>query len=137
MITYEYECKNCKEVFEVKQSITDDKVFVTCPSCCKDSLFRVIYPPLYIQIIGEATTIGQMAERNAKTMSKEEMDMAQAAFKTKKTISRIPKELRPKSLPQEVLPENPKWIDKARTKNTADVGKMNTTRLEKYVETGE
>lgn len=136
MITYEYECKECGQVFEVEQSIKDD-AFVTCPACSKDGLFRVIHSPLYVQVIGEATTVGQLAERNAKKMSSDEMRMAFDAQKTKKTISRIPEQHRPTSVKQEQLPETPAWMDKARTKTTSDVGKMNPAQLEKYVATGD
>lgn len=136
MITYEYECRSCGAVFEVQQSIKDD-AFTVCPKCDKDTLFRVIHPPLHIQIIGEATTVGQLAERNAKKMSIEEMDMARKRFETQKTINRIPEDRRPKSLSSEKPKDNPEWIERPRTKTTKEVTKLSPEATKKYVMTGE
>jgi putative FmdB family regulatory protein len=136
MITYEYECRSCDANFEVQQSIKDD-AYTVCPECNQDTLFRVIHPPLHVQIVGEATTIGQLAERNAKKMSREEMDMAHQRFKTKKTINRIPEDRRPESLPAETPKDNPAWLEQPRTKTTKEVTKLSPKATEKYVMTGE
>lgn len=41
MPIYEYQCKNCGHVFDELQSIKE-KPLVTCPSCGKDALARLI-----------------------------------------------------------------------------------------------
>lgn len=136
MITYEYECEACGLNFDVEQSIKDC-AYTVCPECNTDTLFRVLHSPLHIQIKGEPTTVGQLAEQNAKHLSREQMDKVQANWKTQKTISRIPEEHRPASVPQAPLKDSPPWLDKARTKTTKDVLKMTPEQTKKYVQTGE
>jgi len=135
MITYEYECGTCDAHFEVEQSIKDEP-FTVCPQCEHDTLYRVINPPLYVKVVGEPTTIGQLAERNAKHMSKEEMDKAQERFKTQKTISRTPDSRLPKSMPIETPKEVHPWMEKSRTKTTKEVQKMTPEQQKRYVQTG-
>ena len=42
MPLYEYECRECKERFEVLQSIHDDESTVRCPKCNADMPKRVL-----------------------------------------------------------------------------------------------
>jgi hypothetical protein len=118
------------------QSIKDD-AFTVCPDCGKPELFRVLHAPLHIQIVGEPTTLGQLAERNAKKMSAEEMKLAGSKFKTQKTISRIPDSERPASLPNEPAKESPEWIEKPRTKTHKQVSQMTPEQTKRYVQNGE
>jgi putative FmdB family regulatory protein len=41
MPIYEYQCKNCGHIFDELQSIKE-KPLITCPSCGKDALARLI-----------------------------------------------------------------------------------------------
>jgi len=41
MPTYDYKCKNCEEIYEYFQSMSDDAL-TECPDCKKDSLRRII-----------------------------------------------------------------------------------------------
>lgn len=135
MITYEYECGTCSANFDVMQSIKDD-AYTVCPECNTNTLTRVLHAPLHIQIIGEPITIGQLAERNAKRMSVEEMDKANAAFKTQKTINRTPEQYRPETLADVPTKDMPEWVTKPRTKTTKQVEKMTGEQVKKYVKTG-
>lgn len=135
MITYEYECGSCGANFDVMQSIKDD-AYTVCPECHTDSLYRVMHPPLHIQIVGEPTTIGQIADRNAKHMSQEQMDAAQGAWATQKTINRTPEEHRPKSVDGAPIGDAPEWVTKNRTKSTKEVLKMTPEQTKKYVQEG-
>jgi putative FmdB family regulatory protein len=137
MITYEYECSECSANFDVRQSIKDD-AFTVCPECNKATLSRVLHSPIYVRVLGgDPTTIGQLAERNAKKMSVEEMDRAQERYKTAKTINRVPEDRRPKSQPTVKPKDMPEWMTKPRTKTTADVVKMTPEQTKKYIQTGE
>ena len=40
-MTYEYECSECKHIWEAEQSIKDEPL-KTCPKCGKDSAKRLI-----------------------------------------------------------------------------------------------
>lgn len=42
MPLYEYECRECKEKFEVIQSIRDDESTVRCPKCNADKPKRLL-----------------------------------------------------------------------------------------------
>jgi len=136
MITYEYTCDECNACFDTMQSIKDEALSV-CPVCDNNTLRRVLHPPLHVQVIGEPTTMGQLAERNAQHMSQEEMAKAQERFKTQKTISRIPDKHRPASIPNEPTKDSPEWIKKPRTKTTKQVTQMTPEQTKKYVHTGE
>jgi putative FmdB family regulatory protein len=64
MLTYEYECTNCKDVFEIRQSIKD-KPLTCCQKCEQETLQRVIYPPHSV-IDKSPKTVGTLAEQNSK-----------------------------------------------------------------------
>lgn len=69
MPTYDYECSNCGNKLEdIYQKITDNPL-KKCNSCKKNTLERVIFAP-HVYVRGEATTIGQLAERNSAKMGK-------------------------------------------------------------------
>jgi hypothetical protein len=118
------------------QSIKDD-AYTVCPNCARDTIHRVLHAPIHIQIIGEPTTIGQLAERNAKHMSKEQMDKAQGAWATQKTINRTPEEFRPETLPNAPTQETPEWVEQSRTKTNKEVTRMTPEQTKKYVQSGE
>ena len=69
MPTYDYECSNCGNKLEdIYQKITDNPL-KKCSNCNKNTLERVIFAP-HVYVRGEATTIGQLAERNSAKMGK-------------------------------------------------------------------
>lgn len=60
---YDYICDECShEMTDVHQSIKDDAL-VTCPSCGKDSLRRLIYGGI-ASFMKDPKTIGSLADRN-------------------------------------------------------------------------
>jgi len=69
MITYEYECEECKHNFDTQQSIKE-KPLVKCPNCLKDSLQRVIHVGIAFvkEGITDKTTLGKLAEVNTAKM---------------------------------------------------------------------
>ena len=67
MPTYEYKCDACEYSFEIEQSI-HAKHKKTCPKCKKKKLYQVFGTP-YVYCYN-VTTIGQWAEKNAKTKGK-------------------------------------------------------------------
>lgn len=60
MITYQYECEDCKFNFEIQQSIKD-KPKKKCPACKKNKLFRVIFPSNFIDM--SPKTVGGYADK--------------------------------------------------------------------------
>jgi len=72
MPVYDYECKNCSnKLYDVEQSVKDPPL-VKCSQCRKKSLERVIFPPT-VFVRQEATTVGQLSERNAKKLGRSEV----------------------------------------------------------------
>lgn len=68
---YEYRCSSCSHEFEQVQSIKD-KPLKKCPSCNKNKLERLISISSGF-VRREATTLGQLADRNAKKLGKAEV----------------------------------------------------------------
>ena len=63
MPVYEYRC-SCMHEFEVCQEFSD-KALIDCPVCGQPNLERLISKTIGI-VSREATTLGQLAERNSK-----------------------------------------------------------------------
>ena len=68
MPVYEYQCETCDHNFEIEQKIKA-KPKKKCPECGKNSLERLISPPM-ISIRGNINTIGQLAEANTKKLGR-------------------------------------------------------------------
>lgn len=67
MPTYDYKCDNCgNELNDIFQSFKEEAL-VKCPSCSQDSLVRVIYGGLGT-FVKDVKTIGQLADKNWKSM---------------------------------------------------------------------
>ena len=64
IITYHYKCANCEHELEVEQSIKD-KPLTKCSHCGQNALERIVYGGSHV-VCNDATTIGQLAERNYK-----------------------------------------------------------------------
>lgn len=69
MPKYDYYCESCgHEINDLYQSFSEDSL-IKCPSCGQDSLTRVIYGGLGT-FVKEVKTIGQLADKNWKSMSR-------------------------------------------------------------------
>jgi putative FmdB family regulatory protein len=119
MPEYEYRCACCEHEFSVNQNIKKYKPKKQCPECKKHGLERVISPP-NIFVRGEAQTIGQLAERNTKSMGHYELSDARGRqdegnFKKKG--------------------EGP-WHHSTGTATPAEINRMSDTQKYRYVRTG-
>lgn len=72
MIRYDYGCHYCGFLQEVEQSFSD-KPLKHCPKCDHDTFERLMSGGAHAFVKGEATTLGQLAERNSKKMGKEQV----------------------------------------------------------------
>lgn len=132
MPNYEYECRKCEKRIEVFQKMFDDPLTVC--EFCGGELFRVIFP--CYGFVNEPKTLGTLAEKNTKNMSKEELERKKRDLPTKKTINRTPEKYRKETVEtktRELTPEE----KRARTKDTKDVMKLSGEKLTKYIITGE
>ena len=76
MPLYDYVCSNCQhEIENIHQSIKD-KPLIKCEQCNYRTLERVIYGG-HVFVRREATTIGQLSDRNTKKMGKYELESKQ------------------------------------------------------------
>jgi putative FmdB family regulatory protein len=71
-MTYDYECEQCGE-FEVTQKFGAAPI-KNCPHCKGKEVERLISGGLHVFVRGEATTIGQTAERNTKKLGTYELE---------------------------------------------------------------
>ena len=71
MPTYEYKCSGCEHAFELVQSMKD-KPKKKCPSCGKNKLKKVLFPPT-VFTKSEPKTIGHWADRNTQKMGHYEL----------------------------------------------------------------
>ena len=86
MPLYDYVCSNCQhEIEDMYQSIKA-KPLVKCDKCNKMTLERVIYGG-DVFVRREATTIGQLSDRNTKKMGKYELESKQKEDNTKQERS--------------------------------------------------
>jgi putative FmdB family regulatory protein len=86
MSLYDYSCHCCGFLWEnVNQSI-HDKPKKQCPRCNKMSLSRLISLGLPPIVKGDATTLGQLADRNTKKIGK--YKISENKEKYEETISR-------------------------------------------------
>ena len=112
MIEYTYRCKNCNHQFDISMSIKD-KPLKKCRECKKLELERIIFAPQGF-VRQEVKTIGQLADRNAKKLGKNEIQE---------------RELRGKDQTKEAMKQ-------ARKELNSKLGKMNQSQITKYIEEG-
>jgi putative FmdB family regulatory protein len=112
---YDYKCTNCShELIDVYQSIKDEAL-VTCPSCGKDTLNRVIYGGLG-SFMKDAKTIGQLADRNWTKMGS--YQKSEIESKQKK-------------------PKEENALSFAGNASKKEINKMSDPQKQKYIMTGE
>lgn len=112
---YDYKCTNCShELIDVYQSIKDEAL-VTCPSCGKDTLNRVIYGGLG-SFMKDAKTIGQLADRNWTKMGS--YQKSEIESKQKK-------------------PKEENALSFAGNASKKEINKMSDSQKQKYIMTGE
>jgi putative FmdB family regulatory protein len=73
MPTYDFECEPCAYYTEIFQNINDSNIH-QCPICEQQTLKKVFISPPMGFVRGEATTIGQLADRNTQKMGKIELE---------------------------------------------------------------
>jgi putative FmdB family regulatory protein len=112
---YDYKCTNCShELIDVYQSIKDEAL-VTCPSCGKNTLNRVIYGGLG-SFMKDAKTIGQLADRNWTKMGS--YQKSEIESKQKK-------------------PKEENALSFAGNASKKEINKMSDSQKQKYIMTGE
>lgn len=82
MPIYEYKCESCGEESEIFQSIKDAPK-KKCGTCGKNKLERLISACIGF-VAREATTLGQLAERNTKKMGAKIQEEDEKSGKTAK-----------------------------------------------------
>ena len=87
MINYDYICENCGyELKDVLQSIRDNP-FTHCDKCNQESLSRVIFGGRGV-FIENVSTIGQLADKNARDMGHYKRSEAETKLKETKAKSK-------------------------------------------------
>ena len=73
MPLYDFECEPCAYYTEIRQG-PDDSDIHECPLCNQQTLKKVFINAPHMSVIGEPTTVGQLADRNTKKMGKYELE---------------------------------------------------------------
>lgn len=71
MPLYEYACPACNIAFDAFHQMSDEPL-KTCIGCDKDTLIRLFSVP-NVKVESEPKTVGELAERNTRKMSKDEL----------------------------------------------------------------
>ncbi len=111
-MVYTYRCYDCDYQFDENQSATD-KPLKKCPCCKHLSIERVIYAPM-VFTKREATTIGQLADRNAKKLGKGEVSERDAKKKE----------------------QSAKPLNEARKELSRTISKMTENQKQRFIEDG-
>tara|TARA_R100000008_G_scaffold44096_1_gene25620 strand:- start:2109 stop:2447 length:339 start_codon:yes stop_codon:yes gene_type:complete len=72
MPLHDYECVKCGKFFESVYQKFEDDPLTKCSGCGAESLAKVFAVPTFF-VKGEPTTVGQIADRNTKTMGRYEL----------------------------------------------------------------
>lgn len=112
MIEYRYKCTNCNNEFDIRMSIKD-KPLKKCNECKQSTLERVIFSPQGF-VRQEVKTVGQLAERNAKKLGKNEIQERELKNKDQTKLA----------------------MDQARKELNSKIAKMNEAQKTKYIEEG-
>lgn len=113
---YDYICDECShEMKDVYQSIKDEAL-VSCPSCGKDSLRRVIYGGI-ASFMKEPKTIGSIADSNWS--KKGHYEKSEIEAQSKKSA------------------EEPSYFSSFGSASKKEIGKMTEAQKTKYIMTGE
>ena len=116
--TTPHQCKKCDHNFEIVKAFGDpDKK--KCPDCGKHSLYQVISPPT-IFVKGEATTLGQLAERNTSKMGTYELGDKRGKHQEGNLKSKKEKG----------------WIEKSGDATKSDINKMSKKQKANYIRDG-
>ena len=72
MPIYDFECQKCAYYTEITQRMEAPSKH-ECPHCGEKSLVKILINPPAVFVRGEATTMGQLADRNTEKMGKYEL----------------------------------------------------------------
>lgn len=113
MPRYDYECSSCGHKMEDVYQDINDKPLKKCSNCKKHSLERIIFAP-HVFVRGEATTMGQLAERNSKKMGKSQVEDLSNKDKDSKKDA----------------------LKEAKREMHSKLNKMNSSQKRRYIENG-
>lgn len=137
MLTYEYECQECKYNFETRQSIKD-KPLVECPQCKSQTLERIIGSDI-IFIDKTPRTLGTLAEKNTRKMGSYEKDKKQKETEDRSNLARkraVEEGMKLKGLtPIDTSKIKKPWYSK-NAPPTSKLQKLNNKQKKDYIEKG-
>lgn len=131
MITYEYLCDNCKNNFEIEQSIKDKPLNI-CDKCQSSEIHRVIHASSTVFVDQGPKKLSQLAERNTKKMGKYQVEDKRLAHKQSEEMARHEASLK------SAQKLGHKFVDKRGkkgiSKETVDkISKMDANQVKRYI----
>jgi len=97
MPLHDYHCENCAVDFTDIYQKYEDAPLTKCDQCGKNTLIKIFSPPTFF-VSQEATTVGQIADRNAKKLGRQEIQERSLKNKdeTKTALNEAKKEMNSK-----------------------------------------
>ena len=133
MITYVYRCNSCQFEYEIQQRIIE-KPIKKCPTCKKNKCERLLCEPIVLSMGPQ--TLGTLAERNTRKMSKEELQIKREndAKSTMQANDHLVDQIMPgKKLEK---PKSKPFYHNAGSASQAEIQKMDPKQTEKYIMEG-
>ena len=134
MITRHYICNHCGTQFTHFESIYDTPQ-QQCPQCMNLGLFQDLTGQIHI-ISKEPTTLGQQAERNAKSLGKYGLEKTRKRDKQAYNERKLQYLKSIKKLPEDAteIPELPKpWYNPEGANIQKELGNMTKKDAQKYI----
>jgi len=116
MPTYEYQCDDCGSTFEQVRRFNEEPLPCKCGS---NKLTQIIHAPM-VFVKGEATTLGQLADRNTSKMGRYELDSK--------------REQQEKGNLKDKKEKN--WVQKSGDASVKDINKMSDSKKQRYIRDG-
>lgn len=129
-------CDNCDYSFEEYMD-RDEKLKVKCPSCKKNKLYQDL-SGVYVGV-SNVTTIGQLAEKNTKSMGRYELENKYRQMEIKEKEEKKKREDKIRAIGGVIpeykspIPETPKNV---RQSIESQSGENRQKRIEKYIMEG-
>jgi putative FmdB family regulatory protein len=120
MPLYDYECSNCKTIFEVRHPMMEEPEMI-CTECWLGTLQKVILtaPAFTIKLSrSDIKKVGHLASRNKERMSNDEKEHLDRKHGRKK------------------VKQKRRFFDKYNTKTAKEIRKMTPQQQKEYIEHG-
>lgn len=113
MPLHDYHCEHCAVDFIDVYQKYEDAPLIKCEQCGKETLVKMFSPPTFF-VTQEATTLGQLSDRNAKKLGRQEVQ--ERSLKNKDATSSA--------------------LNEAKKEMNSKINKMSDSQKRKFIDNG-